>query len=356
MKILLLGEYSGFHFHLARGLRALGHDVTVAGQRDGSKRIPVDISIDTSLNGVVGKIEKLYKSVRFSLLHDVQYDVIQVINPIVFPDLLGLNRTLMPRILSLGKRVFLSACGVDAVYLLKGAARLKYSPIQGWLREDLHQERYKWTRRHYIRWNERLAREACGIIPVAFDYYVGYQEYRNVRSVIPLPVDTSIFPMKQNELVNGKLVFMHGANRPGFKGSAYIKEAFSRVQARYPSDLEFWTPEGLPLQQYLDLMQRTNVVVDQATSYSLGMNALFSLASGKVVMGGAEPESLACIEATTSPVINIVPDSRQIEEQITALLDRRADLGKLSAASRAYVERHHSAIKVANEYLDAWRA
>ena len=35
MRILLLGEYSNVHNTLARGLRALGHQVTVASDGDG---------------------------------------------------------------------------------------------------------------------------------------------------------------------------------------------------------------------------------------------------------------------------------------------------------------------------------
>ena len=37
MKILLIGEYSNVHHTLALGLKALGHEVTVASDGDGWK-------------------------------------------------------------------------------------------------------------------------------------------------------------------------------------------------------------------------------------------------------------------------------------------------------------------------------
>src|SRR5690606_22969872 len=119
---------------------------------------------------------------------------------------------------------------------------------------------------------------------------------------------------------------------------------------------EFITPDSLPLPQYLELLKRANVIVDQATSYSCGMNALFSLASGRVVMGGAEPESLSCIGISKTPVVNIVPDVKQIEQQIRYLLDRRSELPDIGLKGREFVEKVHDAKKVAEQYLAVWAA
>ena len=46
MKILLLGEFSGLHWNLAEGLRALGHDVCVASDGCGWRNYPRDIALD----------------------------------------------------------------------------------------------------------------------------------------------------------------------------------------------------------------------------------------------------------------------------------------------------------------------
>ena len=45
MRILLLGEYSNVHATLAKGLKALGHDVTVLSNGDFWKDYPRDINL-----------------------------------------------------------------------------------------------------------------------------------------------------------------------------------------------------------------------------------------------------------------------------------------------------------------------
>ncbi|GAK96246.1 hypothetical protein JCM19294_1759 [Nonlabens tegetincola] len=45
MRILLIGEYSGYHNALKHGLQSLGHEVVIAGDGDGFKKFPVDIDL-----------------------------------------------------------------------------------------------------------------------------------------------------------------------------------------------------------------------------------------------------------------------------------------------------------------------
>lgn len=49
MRILLLGEYSNFHNTLKAGLEKNGHEVLLAGRKDGFKGYPVDIDFDPVL-------------------------------------------------------------------------------------------------------------------------------------------------------------------------------------------------------------------------------------------------------------------------------------------------------------------
>ena len=79
MKILLLGEYSNVHATLAEGLRALGHQVTVASNGDFWKNYPRDIDLARTPNHwggirLIAKLATLLPSFR-------GYDVVQLINP-----------------------------------------------------------------------------------------------------------------------------------------------------------------------------------------------------------------------------------------------------------------------------------
>jgi len=146
----------------------------------------------------------------------------------------------------------------------------------------------------------------------------------------------------------------HGLSRYGFKGTRHIEKAFDALNKKYPNDVECIIKGGLPLNDYLSLMRRVNVVVDQAYSYSSGMNALFAMAMGKVTLGGAEPESLLSLNVSQSPLINILPDSADIEKKIEVLLERRRQMGEMGMISREFVEDNHSHTKIAKMYLDAW--
>ena len=39
-------------------------------------------------------------------------------------------------------------------------------------------------------------------------------------------------------------------------------------------------------------MKKANIVIDQTSCYSTGVNALIAMAQGKVVLGGAEPDPI----------------------------------------------------------------
>lgn len=65
MKILLLGEYSNVHATLARGLRNLGHEVTVVSNGDFWKDYPRDIDVSRKSGPFSGVRLYLEGSVRF---------------------------------------------------------------------------------------------------------------------------------------------------------------------------------------------------------------------------------------------------------------------------------------------------
>ena len=79
MRILLLGEYSNVHATLAEGLRALGHQVTVASNGDFWKNYPRDIDLSRK-EGKLGGL-KLLTKVYAQLPRWRGYDVVQLINP-----------------------------------------------------------------------------------------------------------------------------------------------------------------------------------------------------------------------------------------------------------------------------------
>ena len=78
------------------------------------------------------------------------------------------------------------------------------------------------------------------------------------------------------------------------------------------------------------------------------------MAQGKVVLGGAEPESLLCLGIKSTPVINILPSSDSIVCEVEKLLQNPCSLSEIGMLSREFVRDNHDHIKIAQKYIDIW--
>jgi glycosyltransferase involved in cell wall biosynthesis len=89
----------------------------------------------------------------------------------------------------------------------------------------------------------------------------------------------------------------------------------------------------------------------------MGMNGLYALAKGRVVLSGAEPETLDfyAVPEAENPVVNIKPDPEQIAGSLESLIADRPALEALGARSAEYVAKYHSADVVAGQYVGLYR-
>jgi hypothetical protein len=110
----------------------------------------------------------------------------------------------------------------------------------------------------------------------------------------------------------------------------------------------------MPFNIYLDVIKRTNIIIDQVHSFSCGMNALYGLAMGKIVLGGAMPESFPALGIENSPVINITPNVEDIVTKLEFIIEKRKKFEELGFKGRAFVEKVHNYIKIAQNYIDIW--
>ena len=87
--------------------------------------------------------------------------------------------------------------------------------------------------------------------------------------------------------IKKKIIIFHGLNRFGFEDAKYIEDAFKVLSKKYPDDIELIIRGRMPLNCYLEILSKANIVIDQTNTYSLGVNGICALAIDKVVMGGA---------------------------------------------------------------------
>ena len=187
-----------------------------------------------------------------------------------------------------------------------------------------------------------------------YEYEVSYRSEPNkLLTTIPIPINTKKVEYQEN-IIGNKLTIFHGLTRYGFKGTRHIEDAFMYLSNKYPHDLELIIDGKMPLDKYLQLMRRTNVVIDQMYSHSLGVNGVYAMAMGKVVMGGAEQESLKSLGVLSSPVINLSPNAQSIIDNVEKLLANKDRIVSIGLESRQFAEKVHAHTKVAQQYIDTW--
>lgn len=353
MKILLVGEFSGFYSCLKEGLNELGHQVTLASSSDGYKKIQgADISFDPKFSGFIGKVENRLRPL-VSLPYLKGFDVVQLINPFVF-DYFGFpKRYFIEQIKKNNASFFLSACGTDAYYFQVSRQKLRYGPFQDILDYDLNKASCRFQENAALEYNRWVAEISDGIIPIMYDYECGYADQPNLKPTIPLPINIKKYAYSEN-YANGKITIFHGLSRYGFKGTRHVEEAFRILEEKYPDKLDLRIDGQLPIDEYITIMEKANIVIDQTSCYSTGVNALIAMAQGKVVLGGAEPESLACLGVESTPVVNIVPSAASIISEIENLIHNSEMLSELGKRSRDFVRDHHDHVKIAQRYIDIW--
>lgn len=351
MKILLLGEFSGFHSALQAGLQHLGHDVTLASSGDGWKKLQSDILFGQGYNNnFLGKIARNLEP-YINLKHLVGYDIVQLVNIKPLNCSLYANYYLIKLLKKYNNKIVLSASGTDSFFWKNNLNRYKYPIHRDILKYD--NPNIIWKNKNSMSINKKVVELVDKVIPIMYEYQNAYSDTSKVSDIIPLPINLEKLNYTPNR-IKDKIIFFHGINKIGFKGTKYIKQAFEIATKKYANIAEFIIADRMPYDLYAKTVSSTNIVADQCMSYSCGMNALQSMAVGKIVMGGAEKEGLDAMKISNSPVFNITPSHEQILHQINTIIDSKGSFEELGYLSRKYIEQHHDYIKVASMYIKEW--
>lgn len=348
MKVLLLGEFSGFYKYLKDGLLTNGIDVKWYASGDGFKQIQGmdgDIAGHTGIK-IIDKI--LYP---FFLVRQFKgYDVVQIVNPLIFSP--RINARLIKTIRKKNKLLVVSAVGTDySVYAYQHRDIKEYGY---YLLDDCddydiyYQEKCRYTRDY-----ESVIRYCDAIIPGSYEYALAYKNHPKVLPIIRYPINFDTIEYREN-IVDDKVIFFHGLNREKFKGTKYIREAMEELKEKYPDDVEIIIDGRMPFDKYLEVMQKANVIVDQCKSYGTGINALIAMAQGKVVLSGAEKGAIDADITDECPVWNIKPDKNQIFSVMEQVLLKRKEITEWGKKSREYIEKYYSYKETARLYKKTW--
>ena len=360
MRILLLGDYSSVHSTLAEGLRALGHECTLASDGDNWKDYPRDIDLrrESGLKGNVSFVWRLMKALPTFR----GYDVVQLINPIFF-ELKAERLAHIYRYLrrNNGKMV-LGAFGMDYywAYVNTYARPLRYSDFNlgDTVRIDREAEIYRndWIGTPKETLNRMVADDCDGIVAGLYEYWVTYQQFKDKMRFIPFPVRMPSEHLISDTQTSDKLKLFVGIskNRNAYKGTDIMLKAAQAVQEKHPGRLDITVVDGVPYAQYQRLMDFSDAILDQLYSYTPAMNSLLAMSKGIINIGGGEPENYEILgENDLRPIVNVLPSEDSCFHEIERLALQSSDvIARLKRQSIEYVRKHHDYIKVAQQYLD----
>lgn len=356
MKVLLMGEFSSLHKYLKEGLLELGGiEVTLVSNSDGWKEIGgVDIRLPIIKKKSPMEFMRAYRDLSKKYRFFKEFDVVQYINPNVFP--MALAPKFHQYIRKNNKCVSLVAAGSD--YRLveaysEGAFEyysLKYDQL-----ELIKYDRHSMRGRKHINNDLDVEEKADVIIPSLYEYWVGYRNNHKTSKVIPFPINIDQIEYKENK-VNNKIVFFHGLIREESKGTKFIRAAMERLKKAYPNDVEIIIDGHMPFRKYMEIISRTNVVADQCCGYGYGINACVSMAQGKVVLSGCRKEVLDAFGLTEAPIFPVKPDVDVLFEQMAYIVEHKQEIPRWGYESRKYVEKVHDYRINAQKYVEAWKA
>ena len=360
MKILLLRKYSNVNATLAHGLTYLGHEVPVESNGAFWKDYPRDIDLARS-PGKWGGIRLMAKI--YSLLPRLRgFDIVQLINP-MFLELRA--ERILPIYKYLrrhNKHIILDAFGMDWYWVNTCCEKkpLRYSDFnigqQLRTNSDALAERHDWLGTAKERLNKYIADDCDAIVTGLYEYDVCYRPYFPDKThFIPFPIIAphASLPMPHSSLLEESLTVFIGISkkRSEYKGTDIMLRAAQDIKALYPDKIELRIADGIPFEQYVDMMKGSDVILDQLYSYTPAMNALEAMARGIVVVGGGEPENYEIIHETAlRPIINVEPNYDSVFHELQQLVLHPERLPLLQEQSIEYVRRHHDHIKVARQY------
>lgn len=360
MKILLLGEYSNVHTTLAKGLRELGHKVTVISNGDFWKNYPRDIDVSRSYNKL-GGLKLMAKII--SLLPQMKgYDIVQIINPVFF-------ELKTERILPIYKylrrhngKMIMGAFGMDYYWVHENITRfpLRYSDFNfgNTLRTDADamKERKDWIGTEKEKLNKYIANDCDHIVAGLYEYWACYKPlFPDKTSFIPFPIAVHYgkdFSNAINTVPKIIKIFIGiSKSRSHYKGTDIMLSAAKAMKEKYPNKIELRIANGVPFNEYVKMMQGSDAILDQLYSYTPAMNALEAMSHGIIVIGGGEEENYDILgEKELRPIINVQPSFESVCHGIEQLLLHPEQIPILKQQSIEYVRRHHDYKKVAIQY------
>ncbi|WP_281631789.1 glycosyltransferase family protein [Flavobacterium luteolum] len=375
MKVLLVGEYSHLHNSLKDGLQALGHEVFIIGHNDGFKNFPVDFPIQKKWDSGFLKKAKIavykisgfdissYLTFRQFLKFEKQcsgFHVVQLINENSFECQPYFEKKIISHLIKSNQKLYLLSCGYDYLnvkYCFENPDFKSVIPL--YLNHKIDEKSFgnilKFREKAFLKLHQFIYKNINGIIATDLDYHLPLQGNEKYLGMIPNPINIEKLLFQPIDITD-KIVIFHGINTENYlkKGNDYFEKALEIIEQEYNSKVKIITVRSIPYAEYVNLYNSCHILLDQAYAYDQGYNALEAMAKGKVVFTGAEKEFIARYNLSEKVCINAIPDVDYLVKELSFLIENPDEIIAIGKRARAFIEREHHFLKIAEKYIHKW--
>lgn len=378
MKILLFGEYNRAQWNIKKGLHTLGHQAILVSNRDGFKKVDVDIELkDPYQSYVLKKFRILIKKLTSIDLSAVSikrqikskktllsnYDVVQFINEAPFDFERKHQKQIFDWLNTWNKSVFLLSAGLDYPSVSYAHDKnFRYSILTPYFEnKGIHKDfspALSYITKAHVALHEHIFKTINGVIANDLDYHIPLEGYPKYLGMIPHAIDLSELDYKSPNITDSIVIF-HGINTLNYykKGNDVFEAALGIISKKYAHKIEIITAKDLPYKDYIKSFEKAHILLDQVYAYDQGYNALEAMAKGKVVFTGAEKEWLEYYKLEEDTIaINALPDAENIAKKLEWLITNPKKISEIALNARQFVERHHSHIDCAKNYISLWQS
>lgn len=367
MKVLLIGDASGYHATLARALSAMGHNVTVASSGNYWMNTSRDIDIARRPGKLGGAL--LWAKLHTTLASKIKgYDVVSLAGC----DFVDLHPD---RILSLFRRlkrnngsVFLNDLSTDTPFVRMCCSDRPLLPYSEWRNPDgslpLFAKRSQAIKNAWLGVLDPLCREIYatvdGVTTALLEYHLSAQQVVEPEKLryVGIPVEIGNIAKAQIDFHASQLRIFMGMPRARSleKGVDRFQVLMDELLQCEPQRFSFHHVENVPLEEYRQLIKSSHIVLDQVYSLTPATNALQAMARGQVVVSGGEQSYYDFIgEHKLRPIINVMPGREQdCLNQLIELEHNRDKLVALSKQGVEFVKKHNDVKIVAAKILEFW--
>ena len=174
---------------------------------------------------------------------------------------------------------------------------------------------------------------------------------------IPNPINTQKINFSELKMDEKVIIFL-GINRLSYnkKGIHFFEKALKIIEEKYAHKVEIIITENIPYRHYISLYNKAHILLDQVYAYDQGYNALEAMAKGKVVFTGAEQEFIDYYQLTGRVAINALPDVNELVKELSFLIENPNEIIKIGKNARAFIEKEHNYVRIAEKYLEVWKS